>query len=72
VTIIAPPTSSSAGDAAQARHPPPRRPDRGLQIAGMADHVGVGVIHHDQVVARLDRLDELVGHLAALISGCRS
>ena len=37
--------------------------DGGVQIAGMADHVGVGVVDHDQVVAVADRLDEVVGHL---------
>ena len=35
----------------------------GSQIAGMADHIGVGVVHHDQVIARLYGLHELVRHL---------
>ena len=37
--------------------------DRGVQIAGMADHVGIGEIHHDQVVAVTDRGDEAFGDL---------
>ena len=33
------------------------------EIAGVADHVGIGEVDHDQVeFARADRLDELVGH----------
>ena len=40
------------------------RLDRCRQDAGMADHVGVGIVHHDQVVlSRADGLDELVRHL---------
>ncbi len=37
--------------------------DRGPEIAGMADHVGVGIVRHDQVIARLDGADEMIGDL---------
>ena len=40
------------------------RLDRGRQTAGVADHVGVGVVEDDQVVfAGADRRDHLVGQL---------
>ncbi|MNX91740.1 hypothetical protein D3C86_1238450 [compost metagenome] len=37
--------------------------DCGLQIAGMADHVRVGVIGNDKIVTLADRLDEFLRHL---------
>ena len=52
VTIIAPPAASSAAErAAKALVHRLAGRDGGRQVAGMADHVGVGEVHHDQVVA---------------------
>src|SRR3546814_3875962 len=44
-----------------------RRLDRRLQVAAVADHVGIGDVAHDQVeAARADRLDQLRGQLRAV------
>ena len=49
-------------DAADARVDRLERADRGLQHAGVADHVGVGVVDQDEVgAAGLERLDDAVG-----------
>ena len=38
--------------------------DGGGELAGMADHVGIGVVHHREIEsAALDRRHQLVGHL---------
>ena len=40
--------------------------DRGLEHAGMADHIGVGVVHDDHIIdAALDAPHRLVGQLDA-------
>ena len=47
--------------------------DRSFKITGMADHIRVGVVADNHLIfATLDRLDQMVGYLGALISGCRS
>ena len=50
------------GDAAEPGIDRLHRLDRGRQVAGVADHVGIGVVEHDQIVfAGIDRGDRLVG-----------
>ena len=50
------------GDAPEAGIDGLDRLDRGRQAAGVPDHVGIGVVQHDQVVAAgLDRRHRLVG-----------
>ena len=39
--------------------------DRGIEVSGMPDHVWSGIIDHDQVIARADRVNELIGHLGS-------
>ena len=56
VTSSAPPwRSTAASDAAEAGIDRLHRADRGRQDAGVADHVGVGEVQHDQVVCAATR-----------------
>ncbi len=58
------------GDPAEAVSDRLHRLDGGRQAAGVADHVGVGVVQQDQVVlAGADRLDRLAVNSGADISG---
>ena len=59
-------TGDGVGDAAQAGVDGFDRHDGGRQAAGMADHVGVGEVHDDQVVfAGVDGLDGAVGQFGS-------
>ena len=63
------------GDAAEAGVDGLDRRLRGLEVAGVSDHVGIRIIEHDQVeLAGFDGVDDLVGdlvrrHLRLLVIG---
>ena len=74
VTSSAPPDfSDRLRDPAEAGVDRLHRLDRGRQAAGVADHVGVGVVENDQVVfAESIAATALSVSSGADISGCRS